>query len=195
MDGLKEIYGALAKAQAKFEAALKGSQNPQFRSKYAALDACVDAVRAPLNEQGIFLTQPVKSVEGGVIVETIFCHSSGEVFRSGELFVPVSKHDAQGYGSALTYARRYSLLAACGVAPEDDDANAAVGRPTQKAPKPFDVNAVMARISNCKTVAEIQLAWGENSMAAQEAGNGAYAALKQACKDKKDNLQPQEVAA
>ena len=58
-------------------------------------------------------------------METIFLHSSGETFSSGELYVPVSKHDAQGYGSAITYARRYSLLAACGVAPEDDDGNAA----------------------------------------------------------------------
>jgi len=60
-----------------------------------------------------------------VIVETIFIHSSGEQMSSGKLHVPATKHDAQGYGSALTYARRYSLMAACGIAPEDDDGNSA----------------------------------------------------------------------
>lgn len=59
----------------------------------------------------------------GVTVETVFLHESGETFRSGKLHVPASKQDPQGYGSALTYARRYSLMAACGMAPEDDDGN------------------------------------------------------------------------
>ena len=123
---MKEIFGALAKAQKNFEAALKGAQNPHFRSKYAALDACVDAVRGPLNDQGIFLTQTIETVESGVLIETLFAHESGETWTGGKLFMPVAKQDAQGYGSAITYGRRYSLLTACGVAPEDDDGNAAV---------------------------------------------------------------------
>jgi ERF superfamily len=61
----------------------------------------------------------------GVTVETVFLHESGETLRGGRLHVPASKQDPQGYGSALTYARRYSLQAACGIAPEDDDGNAA----------------------------------------------------------------------
>ena len=64
-----------------------------------------------------------------MIVETTFIHESGETFSAGKLHVPASKHDAQGYGSALTYARRYSLMAACGIAPEDDDGNAATSAP------------------------------------------------------------------
>jgi hypothetical protein len=62
------------------------------------------------------------------MVETVFVHESGEIFSAGKLHVPAVKHDAQGYGSALTYARRYSLMAACGIAPEDDDGNAASKR-------------------------------------------------------------------
>jgi hypothetical protein len=58
------------------------------------------------------------------MVETIFVHESGEVMECGLLHVPAAKQDPQGYGSALTYARRYSLLAATGLAPEDDDGNA-----------------------------------------------------------------------
>jgi hypothetical protein len=58
-------------------------------------------------------------------VETVFVHESGEMLECGKLHVPAAKQDPQGYGSALTYARRYSLMAACGIAPEDDDGNAA----------------------------------------------------------------------
>jgi hypothetical protein len=64
-----------------------------------------------------------------VIVETVFIHESGETVSAGKLHVPASKLDAQGFGSALTYARRYSLMAACGIAPEDDDGNAASKKP------------------------------------------------------------------
>ncbi len=131
---MKSIFTALAKAQKTFESANKSSDNPHFRSKYAALDACVEAVRDSLNDNGIFLSQTTEPHDGGVVVETVFLHESGEQWSAGKLFVPASKHDAQGFGSAMTYARRYSLLAACGVAPEDDDGNAAAKTtPTKKA--------------------------------------------------------------
>ena len=81
-----------------------------------------------LNANGIALVQQTHECESGVIVETVFVHESGETFSAGKLHVPAVKHDAQGYGSALTYARRYSLMAACGIAPEDDDGNAASKR-------------------------------------------------------------------
>jgi hypothetical protein len=68
--------------------------------------------------------------ETGVTVETCFVHISGESFTGGTLHVPASKQDPQGYGSALSYARRYSLMAACGIAPEDDDGNAAKPPPS-----------------------------------------------------------------
>lgn len=129
---MSEIFKALAKAQKNFEAALKGAQNPHFRSKYADLSNCVDAVRGPLNDCGIFVTQTIESVESGVLIETVFAHESGETYQGGKLFMPVSKHDAQGYGSAITYGRRYSLLTACGVAPEDDDGNLATQAKPEK---------------------------------------------------------------
>jgi len=121
----KQICGALVKAQKGFGPALKSSQNPHFKSRYADLSACVEAVVEALNNNGIALTQHTHHAEGGVCVETILIHESGEDLSFGKLFVPSSKNDAQGYGSALTYARRYSLMAACGLAPEDDDGNAA----------------------------------------------------------------------
>lgn len=122
---MKNIATALVKAQQAFGPALKTATNPHFRSRYADLAACVEAVMDGLNSNGIALVQQLTESDTGVIVETVFIHESGEMLNCGKLHVPAVKHDPQGYGSALTYARRYSLMAACGIAPEDDDGNAA----------------------------------------------------------------------
>lgn len=122
---MKNIAAALVKAQRAFGPALKTSANPHFKSRYADLAACVEAVIEGLNGAGIALIQQTHECDNGVTVETVFIHESGETYSAGRLHVPASKQDAQGYGSALTYARRYSLMAACGIAPEDDDGNAA----------------------------------------------------------------------
>jgi hypothetical protein len=128
MEHFAKIACALVKAQKAFGPALKSSSNPHFRSKYADLSACVEAVIDALNDNGIALTQQVHECDAGVIVETVFIHESGATMSCGRLHVPATKQDAQGFGSALTYARRYSLMAACGIAPEDDDGNAASRR-------------------------------------------------------------------
>lgn len=127
---MKNIATALVKAQKAFAPLLKTSTNPAFArggktGKYADLASCVDAVMDSLNSNGIALVQHLSECADGVIVETVFIHESGEVLTCGKLHVPAAKQDPQGYGSALTYARRYSLMAACGIAPEDDDGNAA----------------------------------------------------------------------
>lgn len=150
------IFKALAAAQSKFEAARKSSDNGHFKSKYADLSACMDAVRAPCNEHGIFVTQTIESVESGILVETVFIHESGEQYAGGKLFMPVTKHDAHGYGSALTYARRYSLLAATGVAPEDDDGNGAAAHKPEKIvgfkrPANYDPKAHMPATKNIES--------------------------------------------
>lgn len=141
-----KVAAALVKAQKEFGPALKSSSNPHFRSKYADLSACVEAVIEGLNNNGIALMQRVSPSDSGVIVETVFIHESGEMINCGQLHVPASKHDAQGYGSALTYARRYSLMAACGIAPEDDDGNAASKRPTAPAAPTPDITDHLAAI-------------------------------------------------
>jgi hypothetical protein len=128
---MKNIAAAFVKAQKGFAPALKTNTNPHFRSKYVALDGCIEAVIDALNANGIALMQPTHQDETGVTVETLFIHESGETLSGGKLHVPAAKQDAQGYGSALTYARRYSLMAACGIAPEDDDGNAASRRETR----------------------------------------------------------------
>ena len=129
---MDKIAAALVKAQKEFAPALKTNTNPHFKSKYVGLDGCIEAVIDALNSNGIMLMQKNHPNDNGVSVETIFLHESGESISGGVLSVPASKQDPQGYGSALTYARRYSLMAACGIAPEDDDGNAASNRPAAK---------------------------------------------------------------
>ena len=131
---MKNIATALVKAQKEFGPALKTSTNPHFRSKYADLSACVEAVIDALNNNGIYLMQLTDEHENGVKVSTVFIHESGEQISGGALYMPAAKHDPQGFASALSYARRYSLMAACSIAPEDDDGNAA-SAPPKAAPK------------------------------------------------------------
>jgi hypothetical protein len=89
-----------------------------------------------LNNHGIYLMQLTEEHEGGVKVSTTFIHESGEQLSAGSLFMPAIKQDAQGYGSALSYARRYSLMAACSLATEDDDGNQATKTAPQQAVPP-----------------------------------------------------------
>lgn len=119
------IYGALAKAQIAMGPALKDSTNPAFKSKYADLASVMAACLPALNANGIAVIQPPIDEESGArFVKTILAHESGETL---ECRVPliIGKNDMQGYGSAVTYARRYGLMSMAGIAPEDDDGNAA----------------------------------------------------------------------
>jgi hypothetical protein len=154
---MKQIASALVKAQKAFGPALKTNTNPHFRSKYADLSACVEAVIDALSANGIFLMQQTSECTDGVIVETVFLHESGEQLTSGKLHVPAAKHDPQGYGSALTYARRYSLMAACGIAPEDDDGNAAV-KTYKHTPTDEKVNLIVERATTIQLAASIAIA-------------------------------------
>lgn len=144
------IAKAFVAAQREFSPALKTSSNPHFRSKYADLSACVEAVIDALNNHGIALMQITHECESGVMVETVFLHESGETLSGGKLQVPAQKQDAQGYGSALTYARRYALMASCGIAPEDDDGNAASRSVAPRAR--FNSDETFNLIANATTV-------------------------------------------
>jgi hypothetical protein len=128
-ESITNLATALAMAQMNIRGAIKDSANPFFKSKYADLSSVVEAIRPAFGQCGLSYIQRIEpSDKDEVRVETILLHASGEWLSCGVLNLPVSKADAQGYGSALTYARRYSLAAACGVAPEDDDGNAASGK-------------------------------------------------------------------
>lgn len=154
-----KVAAALVKAQKAFGPALKSSTNPHFKSRYADLAACVEAVIDALNEHGIALMQRLSPCDDGVIVETVFVHESGEIINCGQLHVPATKQDAQGYGSALTYARRYSLMAACGIAPEDDDGNAAVKKPATPAKPIPDITDHLSAIDASANSEELTKAY------------------------------------
>ena len=119
------IVEALIAAQTSMGKAVKNSVNPAFKSKYADLASVIDACLEALNANGIALLQPLGEDEHGRYCETILMHTGGETLQCRVPLI-VAKNDMQGYGSAVTYARRYGLMAMTGIAPEDDDGNAAV---------------------------------------------------------------------
>lgn len=122
---MKALATALAKAQAEIKAALKDSKNPHFKSSYADLTSVWDACRGALTKNGLSVIQKTDFSEGEVWLETILLHADGDQI-TGRYPLRPQQQTPQGYGSALTYARRYSLAAMVGVvADEDDDGNAA----------------------------------------------------------------------
>lgn len=131
----KGIAMALASAQAKMGKALKSANNPHFKSKYADLASVVDACMPALNEAGIAVIQPTTDYEGGRYVETVLIHGESGETLSCRVPLIVAKNDMQGYGSAVTYARRYGLMSMSGIAPEDDDGNAAAKAAPKVAPQ------------------------------------------------------------
>ena len=122
---MKNIAKALAAAQASMGKALKQANNQHFRNKYADLGNVMDACMPALNEAGIALIQPTDEDDRGRYVETVLIHGESGEQLSCKVPLIVPKNDMQGYGSAVTYARRYGLMAMAGIAPEDDDGNAA----------------------------------------------------------------------
>lgn len=115
---------AFIAAQKSTEAVKKAATNPAFKSKYADLSEVVEATIPALNAAGIGVIQSPGYDGELVTIETVFLHESG-ASCTGVLRLRPSKADPQGVGSAITYGRRYSLLAMTGAAPEDDDGNAA----------------------------------------------------------------------
>ena len=125
-ESIAKLATALSIVQGKLTHAKKDSANPFFKSKYADLESVWDACRSLLAENGLAVMQfPGEFVDGTMSLNTVLTHSSGE-YMSYLMSVPVTKPDAQGAGSALTYMRRYALAAVVGVVQADDDANAAV---------------------------------------------------------------------
>lgn len=121
---ITELAAALAKAQGSMAPAVMNRVNPHFKSKYADLSAVMDAIRAPLAANGLAVTQTTEIRDGALVLATTLHHSSGQWIAS-EYPLPAAGRP-QEMGSALTYARRYSLSALIGVAAdEDDDVNAA----------------------------------------------------------------------
>ena len=138
---MKNIAIALAKAQMEMGKVQKSSINPQYKSRYATLLSVINATFPALNANGIVCIQPSGRDEYGEYIETIFIHGESGETLSCRVPLIIEKNHMQGYGSAATYARRYGLSGLAGIAPEDDDGNAAAKAApqepanTQEAPK------------------------------------------------------------
>ena len=124
-DSIAKLTEALAKAKEDMGTEIIGydAQNPHFKNRFASLEACVKSINPSLSKQGLTLIQ----LPTGSHLINLLSHKSGEWIRSSYKLNPV-KNDPQGIGSALTYARRYSICAILNVSGgEDDDAELAQG--------------------------------------------------------------------
>jgi hypothetical protein len=117
---LNELASALAAAQAEMKQPLKKSTNPHFRSKFADLNEIITTATPVLSKHGLSIVQTTNLEDGALVLVTTLFHRSGQ-FISGIYPVVPIKNDPQGYGSAMTYARRYAWSAICGLAADDDD--------------------------------------------------------------------------
>ena len=123
---MNKIAEALSAAQAEMQNPSFDAVNPHFKSKFASLKEVARVARAALAKHGVFVGQEITGEGSLIYCTTKFLHKSGEVLSFGPTPFPVPRNDPQGYGSATTYARRYSLSAAlCLVGDDDDDGNAA----------------------------------------------------------------------
>ena len=118
---INELAKALADFQSEVKDPSKDKENPYFKSKYVALDGVLQTVRPVLAKHGLSVMQLPTSDDTAVTVTTLLMHSSGQFIESEPFKVLLTKKDAQAAGSALTYARRYSLSSVLGIAWDDDD--------------------------------------------------------------------------
>lgn len=134
-ESISKIATALVEAHKGFKTVAQSGRNPHLKSSYSTIADYLNAVQQPLLANGIVISQSVSKTEVGIAVKTILIHTSGEYLESEACVLPVEKPNAQAVGSAISYARRYSLAAFLGIAAgtEDDDGAAASKVAQQKA--------------------------------------------------------------
>jgi len=125
----------LISAQAACDPVIKNATNPHFKNRYADLGACIDACKKALHNYHFAVLQTNGHDQFGQYVMTSLIHVSGEKFQS-VVYLVLDRQNMQGLGSAITYARRYGLLGLVGLAPEDDDGNAASQPAVSMSPTP-----------------------------------------------------------
>lgn len=153
-ESIANIGKAMATFRKNVKQPEKSSVNPFFNKKYVALEGVVKSIDDALPE-GLSYMQEATTTETGVAVSTIIMHSSGEYIQFDPLSVPVEKRDAQKFGSAETYARRYTLSAVFGITSDvDDDGNEATKHPNNP-PRAQQAQAKPASMEDLKTVSEL----------------------------------------
>jgi len=170
-DSIKNLAAALCKAQEQMCGAVKDSKNPFFKSSYADLGAVVKAIKEPFADNGLSYSQFPAEDNGRIGVETMLMHTSGE-WMSNSFTVNLTKQDAQGAGSAITYCRRYALQAIAGIPSEDDDGNHA-SKPAAKQ-KPIDHTAIINKWNSQPDQEACDALWPTLTPEQQTAINNAF---------------------
>jgi hypothetical protein len=147
---IKELISALSKAQGQMKPAVFNRVNPHYRSRYADFTSCMDACREPLSTNGLAIIQTPQIVNEKLTLVTILAHSSGQWMKA-EFPISAKTENMQSLGSAMTYAKRYSLCGMVGIVADeegDDDAEAAVGRGRQEDAPKAAIKPVLQKINN-----------------------------------------------
>ena len=144
-DNINELAAALSKAQAQMRPAAKDLANSHFKNRYSTITAVWEVVREPITANGLTIWQDITTCDKTVSVTTKVVHVSGQWVEFGPLTIPLAKFDAQGVGSATSYAKRYALCAALGVVSDDDDGEAASApiRNKQEEPKKISQDQII----------------------------------------------------
>ena len=188
----KNIHMALAAAQAEMGGVKKGSVNPAFKSKYADLSDVVQAVAGALNSAGIAFYHVPATADGERVMRTVLAHGASDTRIECDVPLIVTKNDMQGYKSASTYAKRIGLESLTGVAPEDDDGNAAAkAAPARQAPVKVDVGPIYANGMSNREIKE-----AHTRLSRQINACNSLEALKEWSGDNRDELDglPEQIA-
>ena len=164
-DTINEIATALNKAQSEMTGAKKGAKNPFFKSSYSDLSMIMEAISNPFADNGLSFIQAAEMNEMKVAVTTRIMHNSGQYIES-VTELPPTKNDAQGVGSAISYAKRYGLQALAGVPSVDDDGQDAVkhtNTPTQ------DTAKYIKRFKACNDIDSLHSAYNDAKNALPDA--------------------------
>jgi len=186
MTDKKEIAKALIEAQANMGFAEKNATNPHFRKSYADLASVMKACMPHLNNAGIAVVQTTGTDESGPYLETSLIHAESGQEISARTSLIIQRNDMQGYGSAITYARRYGLMGLAGISPDDDDGAAACAGPATgevrqaKRADTFDFVKESERISSlialCATIEDLKGLWQSEREIIAKIGNADKAA-------------------
>lgn len=180
---LGALAKALSQAQAELQDAKKDSINPHFKSRFASLASVRAAITPTFSKHGLSVAQYNEPCgDKGVCVVTLLMHESGQWLK-GRLYVPVVKQDPQGFGSAISYARRYALGEIANIATDDDDDAELASKPAPaKAPpakaEPVDIEALSRALTEAKTAKELADAAVAIGRVKDKLSDGQLAALR-----------------
>jgi hypothetical protein len=132
-----KLNTALLAAQKAIKVAVKDAKNPHFGNDYSSLLSVIDAVKDACNNAGIVITQPMEmSADKWVVISRLTHAESGEFVESSMPIIAKDMNDPQKWGSAITYARRYTLQSLIALPSDDDDGNGANDPPKSKQTPP-----------------------------------------------------------